>query len=714
MTTTTARDIWALLIGIDCYMANQLQDGSWYPSLTGCVRDIAHVERFLRSRLNMTDNRILKLTASNVRVPPDDRDPARKPAESKELWPTYEHMVEMFKRLADQAEPGQQVYIHYSGHGGRAKTAYPALKGVNEFDEALVPTNIGHSEARYLRDVELAYLLKTMVAKGLIVTVVLDSCHSGGATRGNGGAVRRGIDRPDTGLRRTDSLVASQTELEAAWGASAGATRGIKPGSGWLLEPQGYTLLAACRAQESAFEYPFDGLENNGALTYWLLDSLKQLRPGMSYKMVHDRLLAKIHGQFEAQTPQLQGEGARTVFGSDEIAPAYAVPVMEVDSAASRLRLNAGEAQLIGRGAQFAVYPPGTDNLSAIAERLALAEVQEDPGATESWAKIITRLQDAPIEQGAQAVLIDPGTVRLQRPVILTTRRDLPLTIDQETALTRVRQAIEQSGSGFAPLGTQGIAATFQVAVNERREYEIWDAAGSAISNLRPPLAIDDPMAPPILVQRLIHLAKYRNVQELDNHDALSPLAGQLLVELAGKAPNYNRAENPAPRPFDDPGATPVLKPGEWVFVRVKNRLPRVAGDSMANVLNITVLDLESNWAISQIHPNRPGSYFVPLDPQSELLLPLQASLSAGEDTATDIVKVFGTASTTNFRWLELPALDHPIAPQSRARGGPSSSLDTLLATVVEQSPQTRALNTAAYAGADWTTAQVEVRVKSA
>jgi hypothetical protein len=129
MTTATADNVWALLIGIDCYMANQLPDGSWYRSLTGCVHDIAQVERFLRSRLNVTDSRILKLTASNVRVPPNDHDPARKPAESPEFWPTYEHMVAMFRHLGDRAEPGQHVYIHYSGHGGRVRTAYPALKG---------------------------------------------------------------------------------------------------------------------------------------------------------------------------------------------------------------------------------------------------------------------------------------------------------------------------------------------------------------------------------------------------------------------------------------------------------------------------------------------------------------------------------------------------------------------------------------------------------
>ena len=57
--------------------------------------------------------------------------------------------------------------------------------------------DIGKLDARYLRDVELAHLLSAMVAKGLVVTVVLDSCHSGGATRGTdeAGVAPRGAER---------------------------------------------------------------------------------------------------------------------------------------------------------------------------------------------------------------------------------------------------------------------------------------------------------------------------------------------------------------------------------------------------------------------------------------------------------------------------------------------------------------------------------------
>ena len=340
---------YALLIGIDCYLPNKLPGGYYYASLGGCVRDINHVEEFLRRRLGMPRESILKLTATNAGQ--------TQPIERRDQWPTYENMVASFKQLTTMANPGDQVYIHYSGHGGRATTVYPELKGASGLDEALVPTDIGNSEARYLRDVEMAHLLKAMVDKGLIVTVALDSCHSGGATRGLGGAAPRratpipgtagvGItDFVDTTPRPMVSQVASQEALKLTWHSlSGGATRAMKPASGWLLEPRGYTLLAACRASESAYEFPFDGRENNGALTYWLLDSLKQIGPGLAYKTLHERILAKVHGQFPSQTPQLQGEGNRVVFGSEQVQPHYAVVVMQMDTVKDQVLLEAGEA----------------------------------------------------------------------------------------------------------------------------------------------------------------------------------------------------------------------------------------------------------------------------------------------------------------------------------------------------------------------------------
>jgi hypothetical protein len=698
MTSSTSGtpNLHTLLIGIDCYLPNRLPDGGCYASLGGCVRDVTLVEEFLHSRLGMPKEHILKLTASESGT--------AEPPEPREQWPTYENMVTAFQRLTDMARPGDQVYVHYSGHGGRVPTKLPDLKGTNGLDEALVPVDIGDSTARYLRDIELAHILKAMVGKGLVVALVLDSCHSGGATRGEGGAVVRGLSTIDTTSRSAESLVAPDDELAETWQSlTEGATRGLKLGSGWLPAPKGYVLLAACRPSESAYEYAFDGKHRNGALTYWLLDCLRQIGAGLTYKLLHDRIVAKIHSQFQRQTPQLQGEGDRVAFGGDRVRPQYAVNVMRVDLANQRVLLNTGQAQAVRRGTQFAVYPHGLTDFTRVEQRLALVEI-EKPGATDSWAKITAQLRDTPIEQGAQAVLLDPGSVRLRRKARLAHRKDVPATVDQDGALKRVGRAMAQTGSGWVLLAADEEPADYQVAVNAAGEYEIWDPAGKPIANLRPALKVSDGGAASRVVQRLVHLAKYHNIQQIDNFDQLSPLAGKLVVELTGVQLDYDPGDRPEPQPFDDPGNTPALAIGEWTFLHVKNASSRV--------LNVTALGLQPDWSIVQIVPSGEDTYFWPFDPGQELLIPLRADLPSGYTESTDVIKVFATVGATNFRWLELPALDEPPRRSISTRGGPNSPLEELLATLAATEPGMRNLNPASYPSREWVVAQVEVRVR--
>ena len=91
------------------------------------------------------------------------------PKSRRDQWPTKANIVAAFKDLAQQAQPGDQVYIHYSGHGGQAVTLFPKVKGDDGLDESLVPTDYGQienkeqPEDRYVRDLELALLLQMLV-----------------------------------------------------------------------------------------------------------------------------------------------------------------------------------------------------------------------------------------------------------------------------------------------------------------------------------------------------------------------------------------------------------------------------------------------------------------------------------------------------------------------------------------------------------------------
>lgn len=697
-------NLWALLIGVDFYFPNRLPDGGFFPNLGGCVHDVDRMEAFLRTRLGLRDERLFKLTASDTGQ--------SQPPEPIAQWPTHANLLAALTQLTQQAQAGDQVYIHYSGHGGRATTIYPQLKGAQGIDETLVPTDIGHAATPYLRDVELAHLLQEMVDRGLLVTLVLDSCHSGGATRGLGGVRTRGISSIDTTPRPTASQMASPDVLAATWNTiSGGNTRVMKVGSGWLIEPKGYTLLAACRGTELANEANFEG-EAFGVLTYWLLDTLRQLGPALNYKMLHERILAKVHSEFPNQSPQLQGENDRAVFGSERVQPHFATTVLDVEPA--RLRLDAGQVHGLRKGAQFAIYPQGAD-LTSVEQRLALVTVAE-LGSVDAWATITTILHTDPIEQGAQAALLDSGNIKLQRPVRFAPRADLLAQIDQATALAKAQAALVATNSTFARLANEGESVAFQVAVNEQSEYEVWDPIGQPLANLRPALAISDPDAPAKMAQRLIHLARFRNVQELSNSDALSPLARALAVDLLGKqGAAYDPADPPDPQPIPvGKDGRPTIQPEEWLFLRIRNLLPK-RNDPLQpwlNSLNITLLCLQSDWGIVQIYPGDAGSFALPLDAGGELVLPLQGKLPPAATQSTDVLKVFATLDTTNFRWLELPALDQPPVTRSRTRGGgDGTALEDLLAAVVYLEPRTRTMSVATAPSKGWVTAQVEVTV---
>ena len=691
--TNQTPKFYALLIGIDCYLPNQLCG-----NLGGCVRDINHVEAFLKNTLKVPEEQIFKLTASKS-------DGSTAPKEPPELWPTYKNMVEKFNELTETGQPNDYVYIHYSGHGGRAKTNYSDLKGDDGVDETLVPTDIG--QGQYLRDLELAFLLQRMVDKELVVTVVLDSCHSGGATRG-GEAIARGLKVVDETPRSTESLVAPPEKLIETWQSLTKKTRNITSTSGLLPEPKGYTLLAACRDNEVAWEDVFEGNESNGALTYWLLDSLKKLGTGVTYKVLHDRILAKIHNHFDRkQTPMLQGEGDRTAFGTNSVSHELTVPVKQVDLAQNRVQLEAGQAQGIRKGAEFVIYPPGTTDLTQTDKRLALVQIKE-LGAVASWAEITELMGESKIEQieeGAPALLLYPS-VKLVRKIRLLPpeENNQPEGIDPHAALQAVEAAIEE-GKGWVELVSDDEVDEkfdYQVSINATGEYEILDRTGTAISNLQPALKVGDSNAASTVVKRLVHLSKYRATLELDNHDTQSPLKGKIKVELCLAPEDYDPADRIEFTPFNEPGNVPTTDVERYAFLRIRNE--------SSQPLNITVLAIQPDWSIQKCYPS--GAAFEILEAgRSTRPWRFKTSLPDGYKEGADFLKVFATLDATSFDWLTLPALDKPI--QGRNPGKATTPLEKLLAAFAsEEGPSKKNVNSAAYASEEWITEQVELVVR--
>ncbi|HVE59859.1 MAG TPA: caspase family protein [Pyrinomonadaceae bacterium] len=689
-------NMFALLIGIDRYSQVPLDDGIYYPHLRGCVRDIEHVEQMLRSRLNLADDQITKRISSHTN-PEANGDAAKN-------LPTYENLVSAFKKITNDAERGDLVYIHYSGHGGRSATMFKDLKGERGLDESLVPCDIGENGACYLRDIEMAYLLKAMSEKGLIVTLVLDSCHSGGATRGSGGGFPRGITGISTTKPPEESSVAPIDEMVQAFRQlPAAATRSVNAASGWgLPTPKDCVIIAACRANELANEFAFDGKERNGALTYWMLDSLRQLGPGYTYKMLYDRVVAKVHSKFVDQTPQLEGDSNRILFSGIRATPVAASANVIETELPHRVKFDAGLAQGFGAGARFAIYPANAPNLDDPSARLAVVETVDVSG-TESWAEVVEDIKASEIKEGDRAALLGVE-MRLRGRISLAYRQEMFDEGKEKAALDALAEVIGQKndeGEKWIRLTTDDHEpADFQVAVNRHGEYEIWDANGRLLPNLRPALVAGADGAAQGVEERLIHLTKYRNVRLIDNSDPDSELGNKIVIEI-GKL-KKDGGEN-----VFQPFGTPMhpLSVGEEYAVRVMN-LSDIA-------VNFCILDLQPDWGISQVFPK-------PEVKDSELLEP-------GEDNAflrrlgtwlpddyhegVDILKVFAAKEPTSFSWLRLNPLDQPPPPQMRS-AGKGNSIEQLMAAFGTPNLTRHAIDLSEPKGGDWATAQVEVRVR--
>jgi hypothetical protein len=692
--TNQTPNFYALLIGINFYFPHRLPEGNYYKNLRGCVRDINHVETYLKDTFKLTFDQIIKLTATASENP-------NLPQESPEFLPSYENIVAKFKEITAKAQPQDQVYIHYSGHGGRAKTIYETLKGYAALDEALVPCDIGQPNSRYLRDLELAKLLEDMVEKELVVTLVLDSCHSGGATREleteewnvrGGGFV-------DITPRPTDSLVASLQELAENWQTSTENSRNITVVNGLLPEPKGYTLFAACRDHEAAYEGVFEGTERNGALTYFLLKALQQYGTEISVEDLYNRIANQICPCFNGrQTPMLRGEMDRTFFGGKSVALSRNTVVMKVDVKQNRVQLQMGQASGIKKGAEFEIFKFRTRDFEEQENRVATVKVIE-LGASDCWAEVTAlhgmrtinhQLDQGMIDRGmfeigSPAVYVSPGLKQIRKVRVLIP--ELQLQLEQVKTQVEGHCWIE-----FCSEEETDKNVDYFVSLNSG-EYWILDANKEPVKNLLFPIKIDEAEATTRLINRLIHVARYETILELDNEDAFATLNGKLKVELIKSVKREQVVLN-------SDGQVPVLEEGERVVLRIHNESKRV--------LNISALILQADLSIVKFYPQ--GSPFEPVDPGQSEETRLDSVLPENYQEGVDVIKVFATIDATNFQLLELPTLD-----QSRKGFGnqkPTNALEQLLSAVVDEDNPQRNIRVVSDASEEWTTEKVEVVVK--
>lgn len=142
----------AILIGIN-YVG---QNGE----LNGCHNDVHNIKRYLIEQQGFQESDMLILM--------DD---------GQHNAPTRRNIMDAFTRITQYSEPGDVVFVHYSGHGGRVEdTSGDEDDG---YDETLIPVDF--KKAGHILDDDVFATLVKPMKRDVRVTVLMDCCHSGTA-----------------------------------------------------------------------------------------------------------------------------------------------------------------------------------------------------------------------------------------------------------------------------------------------------------------------------------------------------------------------------------------------------------------------------------------------------------------------------------------------------------------------------------------------------
>lgn len=266
----------ALLFGINRYKIPGAD-------LRGCVNDVNNVEKALQKWCGFSKSGIRKITDFRC---------------------TTQRMKKEIAKLIGNAKRGDVLYLHYSGHGSNV----PDKDGdeADARDEILCPTDLDWKKP--LTDDWIGKQFDRL-PKGVNLTVVFDSCHSGTATRA--------IGPPDEKIK--SRYLPSPRDLVAV--ESGRSLRGtVKRGrkkrrrkrtkrGNITIESRPEVFISGCKDNQTSADAYIRG-SYNGALSYNLVATLNARRGRVSMRDLHRETLKRVKRGGYRQTPQVFGSAA--------------------------------------------------------------------------------------------------------------------------------------------------------------------------------------------------------------------------------------------------------------------------------------------------------------------------------------------------------------------------------------------------------------------
>lgn len=273
----------ALLVGINKY--------KYVKPLNGCVNDVRNMADILTSFYGFSADEIRTIVDESV---------------------NRNNLMNRFDWLLDDVKEGDLLLFHFSGHGSQIQDR-DGDELEDDLDEILCLYDMDfRNPDSYLLDDDFNDIIDRL-PKGVFLTVCIDSCHSGTATR-DLAFLTSGLQIPPTETKIQPRFLEPPADIALRGYSKSSRIRRMgsklkedKKSKGFESGAEAkHVLLAGCMDDQTSAD-AYISNDYNGAFTYNLCKTIRDTRGSITYQELIKRVQNSLSYNSFSQIPQLNG-----------------------------------------------------------------------------------------------------------------------------------------------------------------------------------------------------------------------------------------------------------------------------------------------------------------------------------------------------------------------------------------------------------------------